>query len=134
MRPHIETVLASQSFTVIDKGTEPHAHPGRFGVAGEDHHLYWTSNEGENDYAERSRRHEEFCRVAIALGVPETSGILREKPDKWRLLGEYALHRRDWLGAVRALRRALRREPGDEGLLAGLARAREESRPARVTA
>lgn len=134
VRPHIETVLASQSFAVIDKGTEPHAHPERFGVSGRDHHLYWTSNEGENDYAERFRRYEEFCRVAIALGVPEVSGVLREKPDKWRLLGEHALYRRDWLGAVRALRRALRREPDDTGLLAGLARAREELRPAAAAA
>ncbi|OGR47283.1 MAG: hypothetical protein A2X40_01665 [Elusimicrobia bacterium GWC2_65_9] len=134
VRPHIETVLASQSFAVIDKGTAPHAHPERFGVSDQDHHLYWTSNEGENDYAERSRRYEEFCRVAIALGVPEVSGVLREKPDKWRLLGEHALYRRDWRGAVRALRRALRREPGDEGLRAGLARAREELRPAAAAA
>lgn len=93
VRPHIETVLASQSFAVIDKGTEPHAHPERFGVEGEDHHLYWTSNSGENDYAERFRRYEEFCRVALELGIPETSGVLREKPDKRRLLDEYASHR-----------------------------------------
>ncbi|PIR18846.1 MAG: hypothetical protein COV48_05265, partial [Elusimicrobia bacterium CG11_big_fil_rev_8_21_14_0_20_64_6] len=59
----------------------------------EDHHLYWSSNGGENDYAERFRRYEEFCRVALDLGIPETSGVLSAKPDKRRLLDEYALHR-----------------------------------------
>ena len=31
--------------------------------------------------------------MALALGIPETSGVLREKPDKGRLLDEYASHR-----------------------------------------
>ena len=93
VRPHIETVLASQSFAVIDKGTEPHVHPERFGVTGQEHHLFWSSNGGENDYAERFRRYEEFCRAALSLGVPETSGVLSEKPDKRQLLDEYDSHR-----------------------------------------
>ena len=132
VRPHIETVLASQSFTVIDKGTEPHAHPGGSALRARII-IYIDLQRRENDYAERSRRHEEFCRVAIALGVPETSGILREKPDKWRLLGEYALHRAIGWGGTRPSPRPSPRAR-DEGLLAGLARAREESLPARVTA
>jgi pyruvate-formate lyase-activating enzyme len=100
VRPHVDTVLASQSFAVIDKDTILHREPARFGVTGQDHHLFWEG-EGGNDYPERFRRYEEFCRAALALGLPETSGVLREKPDKWKLLAEHALHKGDRAAAER---------------------------------
>ena len=109
-RPYIDSVLASQSFTVLDKGTELHVHPERFGIAGQDHHLFWSSNGGENDYPERFRRYEEFCRLALELGLPETSGVLRRKPDKWQLLGDYYQAVGRPARAAACLRRSLREE------------------------
>lgn len=124
-RHHIDTVLASQSFTVIDKNTALHADPGRFGVTGQDHHLYWDSNEGANDYAERFRRYEEFCELALQLRIPETSGVLRAKPDKWRLLGDFYAHKRLWTKAVACYRRSIRLEGVDAGLAEALDRCYE---------
>jgi len=88
-RPCMDSILASQSFCVIDKGTYLYNHPQEFGITNREHNIYWQSNNGENNYAERFRRYEEFCRLALSLGVPETSGVLKEKPDKQKLLGDY---------------------------------------------
>ena len=117
VRPHVDSVLASQSFTVLDKGTEPQVRPENFGITGQEHHLYWTSNGGENNYAERFRRYEEFCRLALDLGFPEESGVLRRKPDKWQLLGEYFEHERDYVRALLCLRRSVLRESRNATIL-----------------
>ncbi|MBI3547477.1 MAG: radical SAM protein [Elusimicrobia bacterium] len=110
VRPHLDSILASQSFAVIDKDTPLHRNPERWGVTNQDHHLFWESNGGENDYAERFRRYEEFCRLALFLGVPETSGVLAQKPDKWFLLGSYWHYKKRWHRAALHLMRSLRRE------------------------
>lgn len=94
-RKYMDTILASQSFCVIDKGTYLYNHPEEFGIKNKEHHLYWESNSGENTYPERMRRYEEFCKFALSLGVPETSGVLRNKPDKQRLLEEYSRYKKD---------------------------------------
>ncbi len=81
-RENIDTILASQSFCVIDKGTYLYNNPDEFGIKYRNHHLYWESNNGENDFCERFKRYEEFCKLALSLGIPETSGVLKNKPDK----------------------------------------------------
>ena len=135
VRPHVDSVLASQSFCVVDKGTIFHEKPELFGIRGEDHHLYWDSNEGENDYPERFRRYEEFCRLALSLGLPETSGVLARKPDKWLLLGQYYEHAGRKARAIRCYRRSLRLESVDQGALAALGRCYAElGRPERARA
>jgi radical SAM superfamily enzyme YgiQ (UPF0313 family) len=121
VRSHIDSVLASQSFCVLEKSTIFHEKPGLFGIEGEEHHLFWESNGGENDYPERFRRYEEFCRLALELGLPEDSGVLRLKPDKWQLLGTYHEYKRDWPRAVGAYRRSLRKETVNKSTLARLA-------------
>ncbi len=123
IRPYIDTVLASQSFCVLDKGTVFHAHPDRYGITGENHHLYWESNGGENSYPERFRRYEEFCRLALLLKIPETSGVLSSKPDKWFLLGSYHAYKKDFARALRCFRRSLRKESRNKAVLAEIARA-----------
>lgn len=109
-RPYLDSVLASQSFCVLDKNTALYNSPAAFGIEGREHHLYWTSNRGANNYPERLRRYEEFCRLALFLGLPETSGVLRRKPDKWLLLGDYYLHAKDLPGARTCFKRSLRTE------------------------
>jgi radical SAM superfamily enzyme YgiQ (UPF0313 family) len=122
VRPHIDSVLASQSFCVVDKSTIFHERPELFGIEGQEHHLFWESNGGENDYPERFRRYEEFCRLALSLSVPEDSGVLTLKPDKWQLLGSYYEYKQRWPQAVAAYRRSLKRETVNKSVLARLAR------------
>ncbi|MBN1622717.1 MAG: radical SAM protein [Endomicrobiales bacterium] len=96
IRPYIDNVLASQSFFTLEKETYVKKCPEKFGIENSGHHLFWKSDNGKNNYAERFRRYEEFCNLALKLGIPETSGVLKEKPDKWLLLGEYYRFEKDY--------------------------------------
>ena len=126
-RESMDTILASQSFCVIDKDTYLYNHAKRFGIRNREHHLYWESNEGENNYRERQRRYEEFCQLALSLGVPETSGVLRSKPDKWQLLGDYFFYKRDYPRAIENYLNAQQNEKETKGLLDKLSRCYEEN-------
>ena len=125
-RPHLDTVLASQSFCVIDKNTALYNRPEEFGIRGQEHHLYWDSNDGKNDYPERFRRYEEFCRLALQLRIPETSGILAVKPDKWYLLGEFYRYKKQMFKAIACFRRSLRLESVNKTTIAALAACYED--------
>ncbi len=121
VRPDVDSVLASQSFCTMEQNTNLYKKSEKFGVTGREHHLYWKSNDGANDYPERMRRYEEFCRLALSLGLPETSGVLARKPDKWLLLGAYYRHERDYLRAVACYRRSVRLERDNADVRAELA-------------
>jgi len=125
-RENIDTVLASQSFCVIDKGTYLYNHPDEFGIKYRSHHLYWESNNGENDFRERFKRYEEFCKLALSLGIPETSGVLRNKPDKWKLLGDYYFYKKDYNPAIEHYTKAEQVELKNRHLLDKLSRCYEE--------
>ena len=114
-RKNIDSILASQSFCVLDKGTYLYNYPEQFNIKNKDHHLYWESGP-DNNYLERFSRYEEFCNVAISMGLPETSGLLKEKPDKWKLLGEYYLHKKDYKEAAERLSFASAKEPKNRDL------------------
>ncbi|OGR41444.1 MAG: hypothetical protein A2X35_10575 [Elusimicrobia bacterium GWA2_61_42] len=109
-RPYLDSVLASQSFCVLDKNTALYNNAEAFGIENREHHLYWFSNRGRNNYPERLNRYEEFCRLALFLGLPETSGVLRVKPDKWLLLGDYYLNAGNEAEARKCFRLSLETE------------------------
>ncbi|NLO91539.1 MAG: radical SAM protein [Elusimicrobia bacterium] len=109
-RPFIDSVLASQSFCVLDKHTELYNRSSEFGIGNREHHLFWHSDGGRNTYLERFRRYEEFCKLALFLGLPESSGVARVKPDKWFMLGEYFRHIKDFRHALTCYRRSYKRE------------------------
>ncbi|NQT75664.1 MAG: radical SAM protein [Candidatus Omnitrophica bacterium] len=114
-RGSMDSVLASQSFCVIDKDTYLYNHPAEFDITDREHHLYWEST--GSTYPERFRRYEEFCRLALSLGIPETSGVLRVKPDKWRLLGDYYLYKKDYPKAIDCFHKALEVESQEDSIL-----------------
>jgi hypothetical protein len=114
-RENIDSVLASQSFCVIDRGTYLYTHAQDFGIKNSDQHLYWETS--GNNYAERFSRYEEFCRLALALGLPETSGVLKVKPDKWLLLGDYYFFKKDYSGALECFKKSLQLESWNDTTL-----------------
>lgn len=118
-RENIDSVLASQSFCVIDKGTYLYTHAKEFGIINPQHHLYWETN--GNNYVERFRRYEEFCRLALSLGIPETSGVLRTKPDKWSLLGGYYLFKKDYPLALECFKKSMKLESQNDTTLKKIA-------------
>ena len=126
-RDSMDSVLASQSFCVIDKDTHLYNHPEQFGVIDREHHLYWEA-EGGNVYPERFRRYEEFCRVALSLGIPETSGVLKVKPDKWRLLGDYYLYKKNYTKAIDYFQKSLELESINDSVLERINQCQQEIR------
>lgn len=114
-RGSMDSILASQSFCVIDKDTYLYNHPQAFGIIDREHHLYWEAEAG-NTYPERFRRYEEFCKLALSLRIPETSGVLRVKPDKWRLLGDYYLYKNDYSQAIDCFQKALKTESQEDSI------------------
>lgn len=120
-RAYINTVLASQSFCVIDKGSYLNTHPEEFDIKHQEHHLYWEADGGRNNYPERLRRYEEFCRFALSLGIPETSGVLRVKPDKWVLLGDYYLFNNDFHRARECFEKSRELESDNDSLRSKIA-------------
>jgi len=125
-RENMDTILASQSFCVIDKGTYLYNHPDEFGIKYRNHHLYWESNNGENDFCERFKRYEEFCKLALSLGIPETSGVLKNKPDKWQLLGDYYFYKKEYNPAIDHYVKAEQIESKNRYLFDRLSRCYEE--------
>lgn len=124
-RDNIDSVLASQSFCVIDKHTYLYDHPEEFSIIDREHHLYWEGKDG-NTYAGRFRRYEEFCKLALSLGLPETSGVLRIKPDKWRLLGDYYLYKKEYLNAVACFKKSIENETVSDVVLEKINRCQQE--------
>ena len=126
IRPWVDSILASQSFFTLEKETFVRTHPEQFGIVNAAHHLYWKSDNGLNTYAERFRRYEEFCQFAVSLGIPETSGVLRVKPDKWFLLGNYYLYEHDFMRAAECFERSIADESDTATVRDLLARCRKE--------
>jgi radical SAM superfamily enzyme YgiQ (UPF0313 family) len=115
-RDNMDSILASQSFCVIDKDTYLYNNPEEFGITDREHHLYWETKDN-NTYPERFRRYEEFCKLALSLGIPETSGVLRVKPDKWVLLGDYYLYKKDYSHAIDCFQKSLELESINNAIL-----------------
>ena len=112
---YMDSILASQSFCVIDKGTYLYEHAEEFEINDRDHHLYWQAGK-DNTYPERFRRYEEFCKLALSLGIPETSGVLKVKPDKWLLLGDYYLFKNNYQKALGCYEESKKTESSNESI------------------
>jgi anaerobic magnesium-protoporphyrin IX monomethyl ester cyclase len=103
-RKWLDAVSPSQSFTIIVKNTYLYDHLSEFNIAPEPHHLYWKTIDGKNTYPVRFKRYELFCTLCIDLGLKGV-GVVSEKTDKWRLLGEYYYeHEKDYGNALECYR------------------------------
>jgi radical SAM superfamily enzyme YgiQ (UPF0313 family) len=74
-----DRVYGSATFTSLEEGSALAARPEDFGirrmVSGAQHHLYWETEDGKNDYLVRLDRYERFRRLAIELGIDAYKGI-----------------------------------------------------------
>ncbi|MBN2407339.1 MAG: radical SAM protein [Elusimicrobia bacterium] len=123
VRPYIDSILASQSFCTLEKNTYLRKNPEKYGITDSRHHLYWEAAGGGNNYEERFARYEEFCALALSLGIPETSGILRKKPDKWLLLGDYHVYKEEYEKAAECYAQSVAEETANRAVYVKLARA-----------
>ena len=52
--------------------------------------------------------------IPLSLDIPETSGVLKVKPDKWFLLGQYYKHENNLSKAAECFERSLKEEGDNE--------------------
>ncbi|MCX5694688.1 MAG: radical SAM protein [Candidatus Omnitrophica bacterium] len=91
-----DQVHASETFCHIDPGTYLAGHLSQLGVSEKNFHpLYWESRDGRNTYPQRLRRHQEFCQLAVALGIPLSSGGHKIMLHKEYFLEEYNRYKKE---------------------------------------
>jgi anaerobic magnesium-protoporphyrin IX monomethyl ester cyclase len=95
-RPWIDGVSPSLSFTNILPNTYLYENLVEFGIDPKRyHHLYWSTRDRENTYPIRFDRYERFCRLCIELGLTGV-GVVEERLDKWKKLGDYYTYIKDY--------------------------------------
>lgn len=73
--------------------------------------LYWELSNGNNNYPERLRRCDEFCRVASELGISVGSGLQTSvEANRWYSLGYYYDSKKDLVRALAYFKRYLKRD------------------------
>jgi hypothetical protein len=84
-------VHPSETFCHIDPDTYMYNHPEEFGIINfSSNSLYWESSQDpENIYPERLRRHQVFCETADSLNIPLSPGGHKIRLYKQRFLDEY---------------------------------------------
>jgi anaerobic magnesium-protoporphyrin IX monomethyl ester cyclase len=91
-RPWIDAVSPSSTFTCILPNTYLYEHMEEFGVDPNRYDpLYWSTRDGENTYPIRFERYERFCKLCLELELTGI-GVVEERLDKWKKLGDYYLY------------------------------------------
>jgi radical SAM superfamily enzyme YgiQ (UPF0313 family) len=86
-------VHPSETFCHIDPYTYLFNHPEEFAVTNWNHSLFWESDDGQNTYPERLKRHQIFCELAESLNIPLSPGGHKITLHKEYFLEEYRRYR-----------------------------------------
>lgn len=114
---YITAVNPSPSFCGIAPGTYLNNHLEEFDVARPmDNGRYWRSADSKNDYLIRLNRFERFCEFVHSLGIkstyPSTTLV-----NKFRVIGDYYFHIKDYAKAIEYYKTSLREEIEDKKIL-----------------
>ena len=114
--PNLDRVYPSRTFCAIEEFSYLHAHQAEFGIqANSPNHLYWESVDGRNVYPQRLRRCEEFCALALSLGIEVQSGVQTSVDlDRWFNLAHYYECKKDIARALENYLNYYEREPKDK--------------------
>ncbi|NQT75667.1 MAG: radical SAM protein [Candidatus Omnitrophica bacterium] len=95
-------VYPSRTFCAIEEYSYFHGHLEEFGVKpNPPNHLYWESMDGESTYPVRLERCEQFCNLALSLGIEVGCGVQTSvELDKWHNLGFYYEAKKDYKNAM----------------------------------
>jgi len=73
---YLDRVYPSRTFCALEEFSYLHTHLEEFSIKlNPPNHLYWESADNKNIYPERLRRCEEFCKLALSLGIEVASGV-----------------------------------------------------------
>jgi len=113
---YLDRVYPSRTFCALEEFSYLHGHPEEFGVKpNPPNHLYWESADNRNVYPERLRRCEEFCQLALSLGIEVASGVQTTvELDRWFNLAYYYEHKKDVNNVLDCWLKYYEAEPGNK--------------------
>jgi len=83
------------NFCYFPEGCEARSNPDKFNVDLTNGELYWESRDGQNTFADRLAKFEEFCSLSDKLGFFNLFNVTKNV-NKNSLLGEYYLVKKDY--------------------------------------
>jgi hypothetical protein len=101
----LDRAYASATFTSLEEHSYLTEHKAEFGIRpADEHHLYWETADGTNDYLVRQDRYERFRKLAISLGIDAYKGVDGTmEQDKKNNLSQYYRHKGDHFEAIKNL-------------------------------
>jgi MoaA/NifB/PqqE/SkfB family radical SAM enzyme len=99
---YLDRAYPSRTFCAVEEFSYFHTHLNEFGIKpNPPNHLYWESIDGKNTYPERLRRCEEFCELALSLGIEVGCGVQTSvELDRWFNLADYYEQKKDVQNAL----------------------------------
>ena len=97
-------ICPAHVFTAVLPGTYLHQNPEEFNIEPNPHYIFWETRDGKNTYPIRLDRYERFCKQCHDLGSGGRT-VPKEKSYKWRLLGDYYRHKKDYINAIRCYKK-----------------------------
>jgi anaerobic magnesium-protoporphyrin IX monomethyl ester cyclase len=113
---YLDRVYPSRTFCALEEFSYLYIHREGLGIKpNSPNHLYWESTDGKNIYPERLRRCEEFCNLALSLGIEVASGVQTSvELDRWFNLANYYEHKKDIKNTLDCYLRYYELEPKNE--------------------
>ena len=101
----LDRAYASATFTSLEEHSYLTEHKTEFGIRpADEHHLYWETADGTNDYLVRQDRYERFRTLAISLGIDAYKGVDGTmEQDRKNNLSQYYRHKGDHFEAIKNL-------------------------------
>ena len=116
---YLDRVYPSRTYCALEEFSYLNTHLEEFGIRpNPPNHLYWETIDGKNAYPERLRRCEEFCKLALSLGIEVGSGVQTSvELDRWFNLSNYYETIKDYEKAIECYKKYMEIDPHNEVVL-----------------
>ncbi len=118
------TVNPSPWFCSFGAGTLGFEDPAKYGIDFSKGRTYWEADGGKNNFLQRLKEFENFCRLVKELGI-HTTYPAAELLDRSRQIGDYYFNSKQYEKAVPYYEEWLSKNPTDNDVMAKLSESRE---------
>jgi radical SAM superfamily enzyme YgiQ (UPF0313 family) len=117
--PYVERLYPSRTYCAMEEFSYMFEHPDEFGVRTPfNHHLYWETIDGKNNYPVRLERCARFEKLCNNLGILVDCGVKTSVDmDNWYNLGHYYEYIGDFERAATYFKKYLDRDPQNREIL-----------------
>lgn len=116
--PYVERVYPSRTYCAMEEFSYIYEHPKKFGVKTPfNHHLYWETTDGKNNYPVRLKRCAKFEKLCNKLNIQVDCGVMTSVDmDNWYNLGNYYQFSGNFSEAAKYYRRYLKEDPSSQDI------------------